>query len=70
MNVRSSWRIGNAAIDREARLDRSGRHELQSARGSGAAGEGMPLLRSPQSRDNGRKGAVMPRVIRGRGDSR
>ena len=31
MNVRSSWRIGHAAIDREARLDRSGRHELQSA---------------------------------------
>jgi hypothetical protein len=31
MNVRSSWRNGHAAIDREARLDRSGRHELQRA---------------------------------------
>jgi hypothetical protein len=31
MNVRSSWRAGHAAIAREARLDRSGRPELQSA---------------------------------------
>src|SRR5262245_24878795 len=41
MNVRSSWRIGHAAIDREARLDRSGRHELQSATDQISADDGF-----------------------------
>jgi len=41
MNVRSSWRIGHAAIDREARLDRSGRHELQSATDQISADDGV-----------------------------
>ena len=41
MNVRSSWRTGHAAIDREARLDRSGRHELQSATDQISADDGV-----------------------------
>ena len=41
MKVRSSWRIGHAAINREARLDRSGRHELQSATDQISADDGV-----------------------------